>query len=76
MARTFISPSKYIQGPGEMGNLGKYAGSFGKKALVLISAGGSAEAVRTSKRALRASTRSCASRPSTANAAAGRLTGW
>lgn len=40
MARTFISPSKYIQGPGEMGNLGKYAGSFGKKALVLISAGG------------------------------------
>ena len=40
MARTFISPSKYIQGPGEMNNLGKYASGYGRKALVLISAGG------------------------------------
>ena len=40
MARTFISPSKYIQGPGEMQNLGSYASGFGKKALVLISANG------------------------------------
>lgn len=40
MARTFISPSKYIQGPGEMANLGKHVSVYGKKALVLISAGG------------------------------------
>ncbi len=40
MARTFISPAKYVQGPGEMKNLGKYAENYGKKALVLISAGG------------------------------------
>lgn len=24
MARTFISPSKYIQGPGELDNIGTY----------------------------------------------------
>ena len=40
MARTFISPSKYIQGPGEMDNIGAYAGTLGKSAVVLISAGG------------------------------------
>ena len=40
MAKILISPSKYIQGAGEMKNLGTYAASYGKKALILISAGG------------------------------------
>lgn len=40
MATVFNSPSRYIQGPGEMNNIGTYAGRFGKKALCLISAGG------------------------------------
>ena len=40
MARTFISPSKYVQGPGELQNLGKYAAAYGENALVLISEGG------------------------------------
>ncbi|WP_077598140.1 glycerol dehydrogenase [Olsenella urininfantis] len=40
MARIFISPSKYVQGPGELAKLGEYVVSYGKKALVVISAGG------------------------------------
>ena len=40
MASIFISPSKYVQGPGEMNNIGDYAAKFGKKALCLISKGG------------------------------------
>ncbi|WP_283684805.1 glycerol dehydrogenase [Parablautia sp. Marseille-Q6255] len=40
MATVFISPSRYIQGAGELKNLGKYAANFGKKALCLISPGG------------------------------------
>ena len=40
MAKVFISPSRYIQGPGELSNVGKYTSSLGKKALVLISHGG------------------------------------
>ena len=40
MAKILISPSKYVQGAGEMKKLGTYAANCGKKALVLISAGG------------------------------------
>jgi len=40
MAKILISPSKYIQGAGEMKKLGTYADSYGKKALVLISKDG------------------------------------
>ena len=40
MAKILISPGKYVQGAGEMKKLGEYAGAYGKKALVLISAGG------------------------------------
>lgn len=40
MSKILISPSKYIQGPKEMDNIGKYAEAYGKKALVLISNGG------------------------------------
>ena len=40
MAKILISPSKYVQGAGEMKNIGKYAAAAGKKALVLISQGG------------------------------------
>ncbi|MDD5804136.1 glycerol dehydrogenase [Blautia sp. HCP3S3_H10_1] len=40
MAKVLISPSKYIQGSGEMKNIGTYAAKCGKKALVLISKGG------------------------------------
>lgn len=40
MAKIFISPSKYVQGPGEMKHLGDYAEKLGTKALVLISESG------------------------------------
>lgn len=40
MAKILFSPGKYIQGPGEIKNLGFYAAALGKKALILISAGG------------------------------------
>ena len=40
MAKVLISPSKYVQGSGEMKNIGTYAAKCGKKALVLISKGG------------------------------------
>ncbi|MCR4891869.1 MAG: glycerol dehydrogenase [Lachnospiraceae bacterium] len=40
MAKIFISPAKYVQGPGEMDNLGTYSEKLGSKALCLISAGG------------------------------------
>ena len=40
MARIFISPSRYIQGAGEMKKVGERAKALGSKALVLISQGG------------------------------------
>lgn len=40
MAKILISPSKYVQGAGEMSKLGTYAASYGKNALILISEGG------------------------------------
>lgn len=40
MARVFISPSKYVQGAGELDRLGEYTKVYGQKALVIISAGG------------------------------------
>ncbi len=40
MANILISPSKYVQGAGEMKSLGAYAGKYGKKALVLITESG------------------------------------
>ena len=40
MARVFISPSRYVQGPGELARLGEYTKAYGVHALVIISAGG------------------------------------
>ena len=40
MAKTLISPSRYVQGPGEFKNIGNYASKYGKKALAIISKGG------------------------------------
>ena len=40
MANILISPGKYVQGAGELKKLGTYAATYGKKALVIISAGG------------------------------------
>ena len=40
MAKILISPGKYVQGAGELKKIGTYAAAYGKKALVLISAGG------------------------------------
>ena len=40
MNKVFISPSKYVQGPGAMNDLGDYAKKLGDKALILISEGG------------------------------------
>ncbi len=40
MANIFISPSRYVQGAGEMDKIGGYTEKYGKKALCLICAGG------------------------------------
>lgn len=40
MTNILNSPSKYVQGAGELSRLGKYAEGYGKKALILISASG------------------------------------
>lgn len=40
MSTIFISPSRYVQGSGEMSRIGTYAEKYGKKALCLISNGG------------------------------------
>ncbi len=40
MANVIISPSKYVQGPGELANVAEYAVKLGKKPFVLISEGG------------------------------------
>lgn len=40
MATIFISPSRYVQGAGEIHNLGTYADKLGSKVLCLISNGG------------------------------------
>ncbi|MBQ1930723.1 MAG: glycerol dehydrogenase [Lachnospiraceae bacterium] len=40
MAKILISPSKYVQGAGEMAKLYDYVKNYGKKALVLITASG------------------------------------
>lgn len=40
MSKILIAPGRYIQGPGEISNLGKYAATLGKKSLILISKSG------------------------------------
>ena len=40
MTRIFLSPSKYVQGPGELDRLGEYARTYSGSALVVITAGG------------------------------------
>ena len=40
MANILISPSKYVQGAGELKKLGSYAAKYGKKALAIITASG------------------------------------
>ena len=40
MAQILIAPSKYIQGPNELGNIASYVSQLGKKALCLISESG------------------------------------
>lgn len=40
MAKILISPGKYVQGAGELKNIGTYAEKYGKKALVLITESG------------------------------------
>lgn len=40
MARVFVSPGKYIQGPGELKKIGMYAAELGEKALLVCSEGG------------------------------------
>jgi glycerol dehydrogenase len=40
MARVFISPGKYVQGSGELKNLGSYVEAYGTTPLVIISKGG------------------------------------
>lgn len=37
MTKILISPSKYVQGAGELYNFGKYVADFGKKALIVAS---------------------------------------
>ena len=40
MGRVIIAPGKYVQGAGEMANLGTYVAKLGKKALVVVSPSG------------------------------------
>lgn len=40
MTKMLSSPGRYIQGPGELSNLGTYTEALGKKALILISKNG------------------------------------
>ena len=40
MVRVFVSPGKYIQGPGELKKIGMYAAELGEKALLVCSEGG------------------------------------
>ena len=40
MANIIISPSKYVQGKGELANIAQYATKLGKKPFILISEGG------------------------------------
>lgn len=40
MAKVIIAPGKYVQGAGEMKNLGSYVAKLGKKALVVVSPSG------------------------------------
>ena len=40
MANIIISPSKYVQGAGELANVAEYAVKLGKKPFILISEGG------------------------------------
>lgn len=40
MANVIISPSKYVQGAGELSNVAEYAVKLGKKPFILISEGG------------------------------------
>ena len=40
MAKVIIAPGKYVQGAGEMANLGAYVAKLGKKALIVVSPSG------------------------------------
>ena len=40
MSNIIISPSKYIQGKGELNNLGIHVNKLGKKSLILVSPSG------------------------------------
>ena len=40
MANIIIAPGKYIQGKGEINNLGSYVSNLGSKSLILISPSG------------------------------------
>lgn len=40
MANIIIAPNKYVQGKGELANIGKYASPLGKKMFVIVSASG------------------------------------
>ena len=40
MGKVIIAPGKYVQGAGEMANLGSYVAKLGKKALVVVSPSG------------------------------------
>ena len=40
MGKVIIAPGKYVQGAGEMANLGAYVAKLGKKALIVVSPSG------------------------------------
>ena len=40
MGKVIIAPGKYVQGAGEMANLGSYVAKLGKKALIVVSPSG------------------------------------
>ena len=40
MTKVLISPGKYLQGAGELSNIGKHTKAYGTKPLIIISEGG------------------------------------
>ena len=76
MANIIASPTRYIQGKGELQNLRQHVEMLGKKLFILTTAPGRHALHPRSMQALQAPTAPRFMSPSTANAAKVKLTVW
>lgn len=76
MANIIASPTRYIQGKGELQNLRQHVEMLGKKLFILTTASGRHALHPRSMQALQAPTAPRFMSPSTANAAKVKLTVW